>query len=510
MPMAAVIKSVSLSLSALRCAYEGPARVQLSGADKKAIQAAQATVKKVLREGSTVYGINTGFGLLANTKIPPGQLEDLQRNLVFSHMAGVGKHLPDNVVRLVLVLKILSLSKGYSGVRLELVSALQKLLEAEVYPCIPEKGSVGASGDLAPLAHLSGVLLGLGTVRYKGKEISATEGLKKANLKPMTLAPKEGLALLNGTQVSTALALAGLFKIENVFASAVVSGAMSVDAAMGSHVPFDAQIARVRGQVGQVKVAGFYRRLLAESEICKSHIDCDKVQDPYCLRCQPQVMGAVLDIINYAATILLREASAVSDNPLIFPTSGKILSGGNFHAEPIAFAADILALAVAEIGSMSERRVAMLVDAKLSGLPAFLVKNSGVNSGFMIAQVTAAALVAENKQMAHPASVDSIPTSANQEDHVSMATHAARRLLEMAENAANVVAIEFLAAAQGLDFHKPLVSSKILVDVHAIIRKKVRFYSKDRPLNKDIANITGLIKDGAFQAHVIAALPSGG
>ncbi len=498
----------SLSLKALRLGYQGAAVVSLSEDDHANIQAARDTVLKILGEGRTVYGINTGFGLLARTKIAADQLHDLQRNLVLSHMAGVGDYLEDDVTRLVLILKILSLSKGHSGVRVELVEALNSLLEAEVYPCIPEKGSVGASGDLAPLAHLSGVLLGVGKARHNGKEISAEEGLEVAGLKPMTLEAKEGLALLNGTQVSNALALSGLFEIEKVFAAAVVAGALSVDAAKGSDAPFSAGLHEVRGQSGQIKVAGVYRDLLAGSAIRDSHKDCERVQDPYCLRCQPQVMGAILDQMEHAGAILLREAGAVSDNPIVFAASGEIISGGNFHGEPVAFAADNLAIALAEIGNLSERRTALLMDEKLSGLPAFLINGGGLNSGFMIAQVTAAALASENKQMASPASVDTIPTSANQEDHVSMATFAARRLHDMAWNAGNIVAIEILAALQGIDFHGPLKTSKALLPVHEKIREKVPNLTEDRPMTPDIETLFGMIRARAFDKLAAEVLPS--
>ncbi|MCH8081929.1 MAG: histidine ammonia-lyase [Proteobacteria bacterium] len=499
----------TLSLETLRAAYRGPAMVILSAADRKKIEAAHKTVADVLKEGRTVYGINTGFGILARTKIAPGKLELLQKKLVLSHMAGIGKPLPDNVVRLVLALKCLSLAKGYSGVSLSLVEALSKLLEAEVYPIIPEKGSVGASGDLAPLAHLSGVLMGLGEVRQGGKTIPAAEGLSRAGLKPMRFGPKEGLALLNGTQVSTALALAGLFEIEKVFAAAVAAGALSVDAVKGSDAPFDARIHETRGQLGQIRVARHYQRLLAGSAIRASHADCERVQDPYSLRCQPQVMGACLDMIDYAAAVLFRESNAVSDNPLIFPDNGDVISGGNFHGQPVAFAADVLALAVSEIGSMSERRIALLMDDKLSGLPAFLVPESGLNSGFMIVQVTAAALASENKQMSHPASVDSIPTSANQEDHVSMATFAARRLLGMADNTAGIVAIELLAAAQGIDLVKPLKTSDTLARVHSEVRKAAAFVSEDRPFTPDIERAKDLIA-GPFFSQLLPDLLSKG
>ncbi|HEY4974988.1 MAG TPA: histidine ammonia-lyase, partial [Steroidobacteraceae bacterium] len=363
----------------------------------------RAVVDRLIARGETAYGINTGFGSLASERISTAQLAQLQHNLVLSHAAGTGEPLPDAIVRLILVLKIASLGQGYSGVRPATLRALQALLRAGVYPLIPAQGSVGASGDLAPLAHLAATLLGVGEVRYRGRVLSAAKGLERAGLKPLRLAAKEGLALLNGTQVSTALALAGLFAIEDVFAAALVAGALSVDALKGSDVPFDPRIQQVRGQPGQILVARRLRALLRGSRIRASHLDCSRVQDPYSLRCQPQVMGACLELMHGAAATLLREANAVTDNPLVFAADQSVLSGGNFHAEPVAFAADQLALAVAEIGSLAERRIALLVDTKMSGLPAYLVKNSGLNSGFMVAQVTAAALASENKQRAHPA-----------------------------------------------------------------------------------------------------------
>ena len=406
-------------------------------------------------------------------RIAAADLERLQRNIVLSH-AGVGPPMPVPVVRLMMALKLASLAQGASGVRRETVALLEALLAKDLMPIVPAQGSVGASGDLAPLAHLSLPLIGEGEVGFKGRRMPAADALSKAGLKPVTLGAKEGLALLNGTQASTAFALAGLFAVENAFAAGMVAGAMSVDAMLGSDVPFQARIHAVRGQVGQVVAAEKLAELLSGSEIRTSHLDCDRVQDPYSLRCQPQVMGAVVDLMGYAAGVLRREANGVSDNPLVFrnETDGtaEIVSGGNFHAEPVAFAADALALAVAEIGSISERRMALLVDAKMSsGLPAFLVAEPGLNSGFMIAQVTSSALTAENKMLAHPASIDSLPTSANQEDHVSMAAHGARRVGRMAENAAVIVGIELLAAAQGLDFHLPLLSSPSLEAVRALV-----------------------------------------
>jgi len=465
-------------------------------------------VEKIVAAGHAAYGINTGFGLLAQTRIPNEQLDLLQRNLLLSHAAGVGDALPDPVVRLILALKINALARGHSGITVALVDALLALLEHEVYPVIPAQGSVGASGDLAPLAHLSTVLLGIGQVRVRGKVLPAAEGLAAAGLQPLKLRAKEGLALINGTQVSTALALAGLFGAEDLFAAAVVAGAMSVDALKGSDSPFDARIHEVRGQPGQIVVARQYRELIAGSAIRASHLDCTRVQDPYSFRCQPQVMGACLDLIRNCSTTLALEANAVTDNPLLFVEEADVLSGGNFHAEPVAFAADTLALALAEIGSLSERRTAVLVDPKMSGLPAFLVENSGVNSGFMIAQVTAAALVSENKTIAAPCSVDSIPTSANQEDHVSMATHAARRLERMVDNAAAVVGIELLAAAQGIDFHRPSRSSPSLEQVHAGIRADVPFYAADRYFAPDIQAAQHWVKSGRFSPLVSRILPS--
>ena len=473
------------------------------------IHAGADTVARIVAKGAPAYGINTGFGKLANTHIPADLLEALQRNLVLSHAAGVGAPLADVVVRLVLLLKIASLARARSGVRPLIVEALLRLLNAGVYPVIPSKGSVGASGDLAPLAHMSALLIGLGEAHVGARRLPALDALIAAGLSPITLAPKEGLALLNGTQVSTALALHGLFQIENTFAAAMVAGSMSVDAAMGSDTPFDARIHALRGQPGQIRTAEIYRALLKDSNIRHSHLHGDdKVQDPYSLRCQPQVMGACLDVMVNAAKTLEIEANGVTDNPLVFPDSGEVLSGGNFHAEPVAIAADTLAIAVAEIGALSERRIALLVDPGLSGLPPFLVKDSGLNSGYMMAQVTAAALASENKSMAHPASVDSLPTSANQEDHVSMATFAARRLSEMAENTAGIVAIELLAAAQGIDLRRPLLTSPVLQTAHALVRDKVPHFDHDRLLSPDIAAATALIRHGAFNAMVGGLLSS--
>jgi histidine ammonia-lyase len=502
------LRAGTLSLTQLRRIYENPTSLTLSAHDRQQIGQASALVERIVAAGDAAYGINTGFGLLAQTRIPAEQLELLQRNLLLSHAAGIGAPLPDAVVRLILALKVNALARGFSGISMGLVEALLALLTHEVYPLIPCQGSVCASGDLAPLAHLSIVLLGLGEVRVGGKVLPAVEGLRLAGLQPMKLRAKEGLALINGTQVSTALALAGLFGAEDLLAAGIVAGAMSVDALKGSDSPFDTRIHEARGQPGQIAVAAEYRALIAGSAIRASHLDCTRVQDPYSFRCQPQVMGACLDLIRSCSETLRLEANAVTDNPLLFTEAGDVLSGGNFHAEPVAFAADTLALAIAEIGSLSERRIAVLVDPKMSGLPAFLVANSGLNSGFMIAQVTAAALVSENKTLAAPASVDSIPTSANQEDHVSMATHAARRLRAMVDNAAAVVGIELLAAAQGIDFHRPAQSSPRLEQVHASIRGEVAFYAVDRYFAPDIAAAQSWVTSGRFTTSVGRILPS--
>lgn len=488
-----------LSLPQLRAFDRAALHLTLNEATRTQIARAAQTVADVLAQGRVVYGINTGFGLLANTRIKPEELTELQRKIVLSHAAGVGEFMRDEVVRLMLVLKINSLARGFSGVRLEVMDALLALLNNEVYPCIPEKGSVGASGDLAPLAHLVLPLLGEGKVRYKGQVMPSTEGIRHAGLEPMELAPKEGLALLNGTQASTALALHSLFSIEDVFTAALLTGSLSVEAALGSRTPFDERIHAVRGQPGQMRVAAALRDILAaESEIGSSHADCGKVQDPYSLRCQPQVMGAILDQVEFNASVLEREANGVTDNPLVFADDEDILSGGNFHAEPVALAADALAVACAEIGSLSERRMALLIDQNLSNLPPFLVENGGVNSGFMLAQVTSAALASENKSLAHPASVDSLPTSANQEDHVSMATFAARRLQSMTYNTAHIIAVELLAAAQGIDFRRPLKSSPTLEKLYKRVRADVSFYSEDRYFSPDIEAIGRLILAGSL------------
>ena len=483
-----------MTLEDLRIVFEQPVTVTLDKRAHAVIEKSVATVNKIIAEDRTAYGINTGFGLLANTRIATQDLQSLQRSIVMSHAAGVGDPLDDELVRLIMVLKINSLARGFSGIRLEVINALIALVNAQVYPFIPAKGSVGASGDLAPLAHMSLILLGEGKARFEGKWISAKKALEKAGLKPLTLEAKEGLALLNGTQTSTAFALKGLFEAEKLLLSGIICGALSVEATLGSRKPFDARVQEVRGQKGQIDVAAMFREVLSSSsELAKLHENCVKVQDPYSLRCQPQVMGACLTQIRQAAEVILIESNAVSDNPLVFTDNGDIISGGNFHAEPVAMASDNLALALAEIGALSERRIALLMDTHMSQLPPFLVNNGGVNSGFMIAQVTAAALASENKALAHPSSVDSLPTSANQEDHVSMAPAAGRRLWEMAKNVTGILAIEWLSACQGIDFREGLKSSEALEKARKTLREQVAYYDKDRYFAPDIEAAIDLI-----------------
>lgn len=493
----------TVTLADLRAIWSD-APVALDPAAYPSIDAAAESVARIVASGRTVYGINTGFGLLANTRVGDDQLQQLQRNLVLSHSCGLGDALPPRVVRLTMALKVIGLARGCSGVRREVVDRLLALLGADLLPVIPAQGSVGASGDLAPLAHLAAAMIGEGDATVGGEVLPAGEALRRAGMEPLVLGPKEGLALINGTQVSTALALDALLTGERVFGAALLAGAMSVDALKGSSVPFDARLNEARGQPGQIAVAAAMRALLEGSAIGASHRDCAKVQDPYSFRCQPQVMGAALDLLRGVAATLTTEANAASDNPLVFPDGDEALSGGNFHAEPVAFAADITAMALCEIGSLSERRTAVLVDPKMSGLPAFLVPDSGLNSGFMIPQVTAAALVSENKSLSFPASVDTIPTSAGQEDHVSMATHGARKAGAIARNSAGVVAVELLAAAQGLDFHAPLKTSAPLRETHAAIRAISAPLRGDRYWASDMQAVQGAVLDGTFGAPLAA------
>ncbi len=480
------IQPGQLTHSQLEQFSAAPTQVELDSTCYANIDRSHEVVKSLIEKGDSVYGLNTGFGLLANQKISKPDLTVLQVNLVRSHSAGCGPLLDDNVVRLIMLLKAASLARGFSGVRREVVEILVACLNANILPCIPSKGSVGASGDLAPLAHMSLALIGEDEVRVDGDVRPAATAMNAAGIKPLELGAKEGLALLNGTQVSTALALVGLYGAQHAFQAAVSTGALTVDAAMGSDTPFDPRIHEIRNHPTQIACAAMYRELLNGSEIRDSHRDCGRVQDPYSLRCQPQVMGACLESLHHAATVLIREANAVSDNPLVFHEDESMLSGGNFHAEPVAMVADQIAVAIAEIGALSERRIALLIDKHLSELPSFLIADGGLNSGFMIPQVTAAALASENKHLASPVSVDSLPTSANQEDHVSMATYAARRLAEMNDNTGTILAIELLAACQGIDFRAPLQTSPQLSALHDSVRALVPKYERDRPFHTDI------------------------
>ena len=500
----------ALTLEQLMAIHADTASLQLLDASRTAIRASQQVVQNAADGDAPVYGVNTGFGKLANQRISKSQLATLQLNLIRSHCVGVGEPLQPAVMRLMLALKAASLARGYSGVREVVIDTLMAVYNAGLVPWVPSKGSVGASGDLAPLAHMTLALMGEGFMLVHGAPVPALGALQAAGIAPLVLGPKEGLALINGTQTSAALALHALLVFEPVLEAALVIGALTIDAARGSDGPFDPRIHALRGQPGQIDVAQYYRALLAGSEIRHSHLHGDdRVQDPYCLRCQPQVVGACLDQLRHAARVLLIEANAVTDNPLVFAEDQAMLSGGNFHAEPVALAADGMALAIAEVGAIAERRIAMLIDSSVSRLPPFLTEDAGLNSGFMIAHVTAAALASENKSLAHPASVDSLPTSANQEDHVSMATFAARRLQAMVDNTAHILGIELLAAAQGIDFLRPLHSSPVLEQVHALLRQQVPKMQQDRYLAPDIAHATALVRDGSLARLLqpIAGLP---
>jgi histidine ammonia-lyase len=497
----------ALALEDLRAIHGGGFVLELAPGARAAVEASAAFVRRAALGQAPVYGVNTGFGKLASTRIGVGELERLQLNLIRSHAVGVGEPLGAPVVRLMLALKAASLARGHSGVRPEVIDTLLAVHDAGLVPCVPSQGSVGASGDLAPLAHMTLALTGEGEMLVDGVPRPAAPLLRDAGIAPLSLQAKEGLALINGTQTSTALALHALLAFEPVLESALVVGALTVDAARGSDGPFDPRIHALRGQPGQVDVARYYRALLAGSGIRASHREGDdRVQDPYCLRCQPQVVGACLDQLRHAALVLVREANAVTDNPLVFADEGALVSGGNFHAEPVALACDAMATAIAEVGAIAERRIAMLIDSNVSRLPPFLTANAGLNSGFMIAHVTAAALASENKSLAHPASVDSLPTSANQEDHVSMATFAARRLQPMIANVAHILGIEALAAAQGIEFLRPLASSPVLEAAHQLLRSHCPAMAHDRFLAPDIEASSRLVRDGSL-ARVLHTLP---
>ncbi|GLU24796.1 histidine ammonia-lyase [Brucella sp. NBRC 12950] len=503
--MSLILKPGSVPLSTIEKIYRENLAVRIDPSFHAGVEKAAARIAEIAAGDAPVYGINTGFGKLASIRIAPEDVATLQRNLILSHCCGVGEPLSEDIVRLIMALKLISLGRGASGVRLELITLIEAMLEKGVIPMIPAKGSVGASGDLAPLAHMAAAMIGEGEAFYQGERLPSAEALKKAGLKPVVLAAKEGLALINGTQTSTALALAGLFRAHRALQAALITGALSTDAAMGSTAPFHPDIHTLRGHQGQIDTAAALRNLLAGSVIRESHLEGDqRVQDPYCIRCQPQVDGACLDILRQAARTLEIEANAVTDNPLVL-SDDSVVSGGNFHAEPVAFAADQIALAVCEIGAIAQRRIALLVDPALSfGLPAFLAKKPGLNSGLMIAEVTSAALMSENKQMAHPASVDSTPTSANQEDHVSMACHGARRLLQMTENLNAIIGIEALTGALGVELRGPLETSPELKNATAVLRAHVPTLEVDRYMANDLASASAIIADGSFVASISA------
>ena len=521
-----------LSLDELQAIHAGLQPLMVDPAALPGIHASAAVVRRAAEGSAPVYGVNTGFGKLASTRISEADLATLQLNLIRSHSVGVGDPLGASVLRLMLALKAASLARGHSGVRPVVIDTLVAVHNAGLCPFVPSQGSVGASGDLAPLAHMTLALMGEGEFIIDGQRQPAAAVLAAHRIAPLQLAAKEGLALINGTQTSTALALHALLSFEPVLEAALVIGALTVDAARGSDGPFEARIHALRGHPGQIDVAQYYRSLLAGSAIRQSHLEGpkagvsrrpspegsgqlwsgqsladgdDRVQDPYSLRCQPQVVGACLDQLRHAALVLVREANAVTDNPLVFAEDEAMVSGGNFHAEPVALAADGMALAIAEVGAIAERRIAMLIDAGVSRLPPFLTADAGLNSGFMIAHVTAAALASENKSLAHPASVDSLPTSANQEDHVSMASFAARRLQPMIANTAHILGIELLAAAQGIEFLRPLTSSVALESAHALLRRHSPAIPHDRYLAPDIEAATRLVHDGSL-ARILRSL----
>lgn len=486
-----------VSLETLEQIYRGEDPMRLDPSARADVDAAAALIDSAVQGDAAVYGVNTGFGKLASVQIPAGDTSTLQRNLILSHCCGVGEPTETEIVRLMMVLKLLSLGRGASGVRWEIIALIEGLIAKGVTPLVPAQGSVGASGDLAPLAHMAAVLIGEGEADYKGERLPARMALLRAGLTPMTLSAKEGLALINGTQFSTAYALAGLFEAWRNAQSVIVTAAMSTDAIMGSTAPLLPEIHSLRGHRGQIEVAASMREILKGSEIRDSHREDDsRVQDPYCIRCQPQVTGACLDMLRMAAQTLQIEANAVTDNPLVLRETGQIVSGGNFHAEPVAFAADQIALAIAEMGAIAQRRIALMVDPTLShDLPPFLTPDPGLNSGFMIAEVTTAALMSENKHLANPCSTDSTPTSANQEDHVSMAAHAARRLMRMNENLSGIIGVELLCAAQGVEFRAPLRTSDSLQNVLSRLREDVPTLQDDRYLAPDIEAAKALARD---------------
>ncbi len=492
------------SLDRLEEIWRAESPVRLDPASHKQILRSHQQVADAAAGSDPVYGINTGFGKLASIKIEPENTAVLQRNLILSHCCGVGPLLDPRTTRLMMVLKLLSLGRGASGVSPDTIQILEDMLDADIVPAVPSQGSVGASGDLAPLAHMAAVMIGEGKAIVDGETMPGAKALASKGLKPIELGPKEGLALINGTQFSTACALAALFGAWTIVNASIVTAALTTDAIMGSTAPFLDEIHRLRGQPGQIEVAARMRAIMAGSEIRESHRHGDtRVQDPYCIRCQPQVTGAAIDLLRFAAHTLEIEANAATDNPLVLSESGRIVSGGNFHAEPVAFAADQIALALSEIGAIAQRRIALMVDPTLSfDLPAFMAPAPGLNSGYMIAEVTSAALMSENKHLANPCSTDSTPTSANQEDHVSMAAHAAMRLLRMNSNLSHIVAIEAMCAAQGVEFRAPLNTSDGLAQVITTLREQIPTLESDRYLADDIKTAAGLVTTGVLFAHL--------
>ncbi len=497
------------SLAQLERIWRGGLPARLADPAHPGISAAAAHIARAAAGTAAIYGVNTGFGKLASVKIAPQDTAKLQENLIFSHCCGVGDPMPRDITRLMMVLKLLSLGRGASGVRLAVVEMLEALLAHDITPIVPDQGSVGASGDLAPLAHMTAVMIGHGTALVKGQTRPAAQALQEAGLTPLILGPKEGLALINGTQFSTAYALAGLFAGWRAAGEALVTSSLSTDAIMGSTAPLEPEIHSLRGQPGQIAAATAMRALLAGSEIRESHrIGDTRVQDPYCIRCQPQVTGAAMDVLRMAARTLEVEANAATDNPLVL-SDGQIVSGGNFHAEPVGFAADMIAMALAEIGAIAQRRVALMVDPTLSfDLPAFLTPRPGLNSGLMIAEVTTAALMSENKHLAHPTVIDSTPTSANQEDHVSMAAHGARRLLPMVRNLNVILGVEAMCAAQGVEFRAPLQTSPPLQAALAAFRQHVPTLDEDRYLAPDLAAAAALVGAGGLAQATGLSLPT--
>ncbi len=496
------LKPGATALAELEAVWRNQTAARLDPAARPDVEASAAMVRAAAEGESAVYGVNTGFGKLASVKIAVGDTAALQRNLVLSHCCGVGEALDAATTRLMIVLKLLSLGRGASGVRWDVIACLEAMLERGVMPVIPVQGSVGASGDLAPLAHMAAVMIGAGEAVLGSDRLPGAAALARAGIAPLTLGPKEGLALINGTQFSTACALAALFDARRNGLSAIVTGALSTDAIMGSTAPLAAEIHALRGHKGQIAVASMMRDLMEGSQIRESHRTGDsRVQDPYCIRCQPQVTGAAMDLLDFAATTLETEANAVTDNPLVLAATGEIVSGGNFHAEPVAFAADQIALALSEIGAIAQRRVALMVDPTLSfDLPPFLTPDPGLNSGLMIAEVTTAALMSENKHLAHPCSTDSTPTSANQEDHVSMAAHAARRLRKMNQNLSVILGVELICAAQGIEYRAPLLTSPRLRAVLARIRSDIAPLGQDRYMAPDLAAAAALVASGTLVA----------